>query len=186
MPVPNVTRRDFLAGLGRASVAGGMALHLSWLAACAREEHPFARLTDAEARTMEAFAAQILPSDDGTPGAGEAGAVRFIDHALGMPFFADAVPHVHAGLADLDARARRMGARDGFAALPHARQIAVMRQVERDPFFAVARAMVIMGTLADPSYGGNRDGMGWSMIGMEHRPAFVPPFGWYDAGARGT
>ena len=130
---------------------------------------------------MRAFAAQIIPSDDGTPGAEEAGAVHFVDRALGMPLFAASVPVIRAGLADLDARTRATGGKDGFASLSPAQQIAIMRQIEQTPFFTAARNLVVIGTFADPSYGGNVGGAGWTMIGMEHRPTYTTPFGWYDA-----
>ena len=130
---------------------------------------------------MDAFAAQIVPSDPTTPGAREAGAVYFIDRALGSHFAAMREP-VKAGLADLDVRARRRtrGVR-GFADLGAADQIRVMRQVEDQPFFFTARMLTVMGVFADPSYGGNRDHAGARILGIEHRPSFQPPFGWYDA-----
>jgi hypothetical protein len=31
-----------------------------------------------------------------------------------------------------------------------------------------------------PSYGGNRDGVGWKLIGFEDSHVFYPPFGHYD------
>ena len=189
-PIPS-TRRDFLADTGRAATAGWLTLHLPWfatLAGCAREDARSdtagATLTPAEVRTMRAFAAQIIPSDDGTPGAEEAGAVHFIEAALGRPLFADSAPIIRSGLADLDARARAVsgGARD-FASLSGTHQVAIMREAERGPFFRVARTLVVIGTFADPSYGGNKDRIGWTMVGMEHRTTFSPPFGWYDAQA---
>ncbi|MEP6494474.1 MAG: gluconate 2-dehydrogenase subunit 3 family protein [bacterium] len=179
-----INRRDFLADLARAATAGNLVLQLPWLAAlagCARDRAPFVKFTPAEASTMRAFAAQIIPSDDGTPGAEEVGAVYFIDRALTLPYFASHVSVIRVGLADLDGRALAFGARGGFASLPSAQQIAVMRQVEHDPFFATARSLVIIGTFADPSHGGNRDRAAWTMIGMEHRPSYTAPFGWYDA-----
>lgn len=130
---------------------------------------------------MRAFAAQILPTDEHGPGAEEAGAVHFIDRALSLPFFAASVPVIHAGLADLDARARKAGAPNGFASLSSDRQIAIMRQIEHEPFFTAARTLVVIGTFADPSYGGNRDGTGWRLVGIDHRPSYQAPFGWYDA-----
>jgi gluconate 2-dehydrogenase gamma chain len=182
------TRRDFLADSGRTLTAAWLSLQLPWLAslaACARDDtgknNTFVALTPAEARAMRAFAAQILPSDDGTPGAEEAGAVHFVDRALGHPFFAEHLPVIRAGLADLDERARSAGERRGFAALPGAQQIAIMRAIEHGTFFKVARVLVVTGTLADPSYGGNNGYAGWMMVGMDHRPTYSAPFGWYDA-----
>jgi len=130
---------------------------------------------------MRAFAAQILPSENGSPGAEEAGAVYFIDRAFGQPFFADTVRVVRAGLADLDGRARSRGARNGFASLSTADQATVMRSVEHNPFFAAARTLVLIGTFADPSHGGNRGDVGLRMMGMDHQPSYTAPFGWYDA-----
>ena len=131
---------------------------------------------------MRAFAAQIIPSDDGTPGAAEAGAVNFIESALARPLFADTVPIIRSGVADLDARARVVseGERD-FASLSATHQVAIMRDIEHGPFFPVARTLVVVGTFADPSYGGNKDGIGWAILGIDHRPIYRPPFGWYDA-----
>ena len=130
---------------------------------------------------MRAFAAQIIPSDDGSPGAEEAGAVHFVDHALGMPSFAASVPVIRNGLADLDARARAIDAGKTFATLSGGQQVALMRTIEHEPFFTAARALVVIGTFADPSYGGNKDGAGWMMIGVDRRPSYSAPFGWYDA-----
>jgi gluconate 2-dehydrogenase gamma chain len=91
------------------------------------------------------------------------------------------VPVVRAGLADLDARARALGGRRGFAALAGDRQLAILRQIEHGDFFKAARTLVLVGTFADPSYGGNRGGAGWAMIGIDHRPSYTAPFGYYDA-----
>ena len=170
--------------LTRAATAGGIALQLpllTMLAGCARDTEHFARLSPAEARTMRAFAAQILPSEPGFPGAEEAGAVYFVDRAFGEPFFADAVPVVRAGLAQLDARAKAAGELNGFASLSGAEQRVIMRLVEHEPFFAAARTLVLIGTFADPSHGGNRGDVGMRIVGMEHHGPYKAPFGWYDA-----
>ena len=187
MTLDRLTRRGFVGESGRAATAGWIALEIPWLAALAscrsddeNTARGFAALTPAEARAMRAFAAQIIPSDKSLPGADEAGAVHFIDRAFGKPFFADVVPVVRAGLADLDARARTLRERD-FASLSAGRQVAIMRQVEGTPFFAAARMLVVVGTFADSAYGGNRNGAGWTIVGLEHEPTYASPFGWYDA-----
>lgn len=181
------TRREFLTSSSRAATAGWLALQLPWVAAlasCAGDDAAadggFTHLSAAEARTLRAFASQIIPSDDDIPGADEAGAVHFIDRALGTPFFEANAPTIRAGLADLDARAKAMGARRGFASLTSAQQVTILQRVEREPFFAAARSLVVIGTLAEPSYGGNRDGAGWRMLGIDHAPSYHAPFGWYD------
>jgi gluconate 2-dehydrogenase gamma chain len=184
------TRRDFLTESSRAASAAWLAARLPWLttlAACARDDarwgDGFTNLTGSEARAMRAFAAQIIPSDDGAPGAEEAEAAHFVDQALGTPFFRPSAPVIRAGLADLDRRARAVGGTSGFASLPVGRQIDLIRQIESGEFFKLARTLVIIGTFGDPSHGGNRGRVGWTMIGIDHRPSYGTPFGWYDGAA---
>jgi hypothetical protein len=179
-PIP---RRSFLIDAARVAAAGWLTVELQLLMGCARDDgnrEGFTNLTAAEGRTMRAFAAQILPSDADLPGAEEAGAVHFVDRAFGMPFLADSVPIIRSGLADLDSRAQSAARRQSFASASSAEQVAIMRTIETTPFFVSARALVIIGTLADPSYGGNRGGAGWALLDIEHRPSHTAPFGWYD------
>jgi gluconate 2-dehydrogenase gamma chain len=184
MNTVQLTRRRFLADTTRLGTVGWLALQLPLIetfAACARDSAPFVNLTPPEARSMRAFAAQIMPSAQGSPGAEEAGAVYFVDRALGTPYFAGDVQTVRAGLADLDRRARDAGEHGGFASLSAAKQVAILRAIEKGAFFVSARKLVIIGTFADASYGGNRGGVGWSMVGIDHQASYAAPFGWYDA-----
>jgi gluconate 2-dehydrogenase gamma chain len=179
------TRRDFLATAGTALGGSWLAATLPALtaiSACAREAaesgEPFTTLTASEARAMTAFAAQILPS--GTlPGATEAGAVYFVDRAIGS-IFAPMRDSIRQGLADLDTRAAIHGARQ-FTDLTSDQQIATMKDVEDTPFFFQARMLTIMGVLADPRYGGNRNETGNRLMRLEHGSSWQPPFGYYDA-----
>ena len=189
MDTPSGTRREFIAS--SAALLGGSWLSLQlprlgalaeWARGAAEEQAAFTVLTPAEARTMEAFAAQIIPTDSISPGAREAGAVWFIDRALGPGYFPEFREPVKAGIADLDARARqRRRGTAGFADLPSAEQIRVMRHVQDTPFFFTARMLTVMGVLADPRHGGNRDHAAEKILGIEHAPSYQPPFGWYDA-----
>ena len=182
-------RREFLTT--SAALLGGSWLSMQlpmlgdlarWARAAAAAGAPFTILTPAEARTMEAFASQIVPSDESSPGAKEAGAIWFIDRALGKGYFPEFRETVTAGIADLDARARaRRRQVSGFAELAPADQVRVMRQIEETPFFFMGRMLSVMGVLADPGHGGNRDEVGLKILGIEHRPSYQPPFGWYDA-----
>jgi hypothetical protein len=187
MCADQLSRRRFLVESSGAASLGWLSLNLSWisaLAGCSREDArrdaAFTHLTPTEARTMRAFAAQILPSDDGA-GAVEAGAVHFVDRALGMAFFAEIAPLIHAGLAELDFRAGAFDANGGFASLSGVQQVAILKRIERDRFFTEARTLVLIGTFADPSYGGNIGRAGWAMIGKDDREMYAAPFGWYDA-----
>lgn len=181
------TRRGFLTELTQTAAAGALAFQLpllSALAGCARDTERFANLTPAEASAMRAFAAQILPSEAGSPGAEEAGVVHFVDRAFADPFFAGMMPDIRAGLAELDVHASAAGARHGFSSLSDGDQVAIIRRIADKPFFTSGRTLVLIGAFADSSYGGNRGGAGLTMVGMEHRPSYAAPFGWYDAQAR--
>jgi gluconate 2-dehydrogenase gamma chain len=190
MSEPMPSRRDFLATGGHLAGGGWLLLNLpliATLAACARDAastgEVFTTLTPAEAAAMRAFAARILPSEDGEPGAEEAGAVYFVDRILAGPFAAMS-PLIQPGLADLDQRAAARGAAS-FATLSAPDQDSLLREVEDTPFFINARMLTVMGVLADPSYGGNRNDAGARLYGIEHAPAYRPPFGYYDAEAAG-
>jgi gluconate 2-dehydrogenase gamma chain len=180
------TRREFVSSTAGMLGSGWLWLHLpviATLSACARDaartNEPFTLFNAAEGRAMRAFAARILPSEADSPGAEEAGAAWFADGALAGPF-ADLAESVRAGLADLDTRAH---AAHGavFARLDTTEQDSIMGDVVATPFFGDARMLVVIGTFSDPSHRGNRGHAGFTLLGMEHAPAFVPPFGWYDA-----
>jgi gluconate 2-dehydrogenase gamma chain len=179
-------RREFVSASAGLLGGGWLWLNLpvvASLSACAREaartQQPFTTLSPEQGRTARAFAARIIPSDDGTPGAEEAGAVWFIDAALGGPFAGMKEP-VLAGLADLDERAQRAHGAPFHAASPE-QQDAIISAVAGASYFAMARMLVVGGVFADPAHGGNRDHAGFTLLGMEHAPAYRPPFGWYDA-----
>ena len=136
-------------------------------------------LTPAEAADVEAVTAQIIPTDD-TPGAREAGVVHFIDRALAT-FLSHLAGDYRAQLAGFQAayRARHPDAAS-FASLTSAQQIEYLTSVERTPFFDTTRLLTILGMFSMPAYGGNRDGVGWKLIGFDDQHAFQPPFGYYD------
>jgi hypothetical protein len=179
------SRRQFVASSASAVGGGWLWLQLpavSALAACARDAarraEPFATFTPAEGVAFRAFAARILPAEHGLPGAEEAGAAWFADRALGtlMP---EMLAPVREGLNDLDGRARAAhGA--AFERLQPAQQDALLRDVEESTFFFLARMLTLAGVFSAPEYGGNRDGAGDRILGVEHHASYQPPFGWYD------
>lgn len=181
------SRRDFVAASGTALGGAWLAIHLPAIhaaAAYARRaaaaRSPFNVLTPDEARELEAVAAQIIPTDD-TPGAREAGVVYFMDQALGT-FAAQFLGPIRAGLPDLlkAAQAKRPSA-TAFSALSPAEQIEVLRGLQQTPFFGMVRFLTVAGMLGDPSYGGNKDRIGWKLIQYNGGHAQQPPFGYYDA-----
>jgi len=187
------TRREFFSTSG--SALGG-----AWLArlapliaatqACAsdamRDGLPFTTFTEREGADFDALAARIVPTDD-TPGAREAGSVYFADRAL-SDVLPDLLPMVRQGLASMDERVRATFPDAGaFADLPPERQDEIVAAVEtEDPgFFFFARTLVLLGLVTNPEYGGNRDGVGWALLGFEDAYRYEPPFGYYDRDEHG-
>lgn len=155
-----------------------MMLRREWIAAClaampgaAQHAHeqmqrPLAdrkllHLTPAEAKIVEAVASEIIPSEESSPGAREAGAVYFIDALLS------------------DAALLREY-RQNLPAYEHTSS-ELLRRLENTPFFETIRRHTVMAVFSDPRYGGNFDHTGWNLIGLEDRMGFAPPFGYYDA-----
>lgn len=180
------SRRSFLLSLS--GMLGGSYLALEWSDVAAAADH--ARhakasgtaaavfLTAAEAADVQAISAQIIPSD-GTPGAREAGVIFFIDHALAT-FFAPIAKAFRAELAEFQLACRAHHPGEAFAALSSERQIEFLETVETTPFFGRMRLLTVTGMFALPAYGGNRDGVGWKLLGFEDQHVFEPPFGYYD------
>lgn len=188
------SRREFLLGAGGAVGSAWLAAH--WPAIAAAQAHAAGQvhahhavesppgpdrlefLTPAEAADVDAIAAQIVPTDD-LPGAREAGVVWFLDRSLrtwAAPMAAPFREQLHAF------QSRFAAAHGGlaFAAATHAEQFAHLQSIEREPFFGQMRFATLLGMFSHPSYGGNRGGVGWRLIGFEDRHGFSPPFGWYD------
>ncbi len=186
------SRRAFLAAAG----AAGMTWLLSDLGAVdealahaghAASQSPPARfenLSPADAADIEALMGRIIPSDDG-PGAREAGAIYFLDKALGT-FMAPQREQITSGVADIRKQAAaKWPGTTSIAALTPARQDQLLKDLEKGPMFGQLRFLTIVGTFANPSWGGNRDMVGWKLLGHEMRPMFQPPFGFYDAEVQG-
>lgn len=162
-----------------------------WAAIAAAHEHAqnavkeggtsgFEFFDSSSAAEVSALAAQILPSADG-PGATEAGVIFFIDRAL-KTFDADKAQMYRGGLAELEReREQRFPGSASMAALSNDQQMELVRVIEKSEFFELVRTHTLLGFLGNPSYGGNRNGVGWKYIGFEDRMTWEPPFGYYDA-----
>jgi gluconate 2-dehydrogenase gamma chain len=136
-------------------------------------------LSQAELADVDAITAQIIPSDE-TPGAREAGVALFIDRALAT-FFGRMAPDFRSQLAAFRLRCQAQYPDvPSFAALSHQQQMEFLTLVERTPFFERVRLLTLVGMFAMPKYGGNRDGVGWKLLGFEDQHIFAPPFGYYD------
>jgi gluconate 2-dehydrogenase gamma chain len=136
------------------------------------------------ARELEALTSQIIPSDDG-PGAREAGVIYFIDRALAT-FESDKREAYHTGMSEIQqARAKLFPHSTSIAGLAPADQIKLVHAIEKSAFFELLRTHTVWGFVGSPSYLGNRGKVGWVHIGFDDRMQFEPPFGYYDAQARG-
>ena len=163
---PRPSRRDLLRGAGVAVAAGGALAQ----PAVAQTPAPVPRrealetLTAAEAQTLKAFCARLIPSDANGPGAAEARAAHYIDRALGGAL-ASSRESYRSGLSGLDARARTQHG-GAFASLPPAMQDAALTELEQsDPaFFTLVRGHTLQGTFGDPYYGGNANFIGWDLL----------------------
>ena len=131
---------------------------------------------------VEALAEQIIPGADG-PGAKEAGVVIFIDRAL-TTFAADSAAEFRAGLAQTgETRKKLFPSSTSIASLNPDEQMQLMQAIAGNEFFDLLRTLTVLGFLGEPSYGGNRNEIGWKQIGFEPRMSYQHPFGFYDTGA---
>ncbi|GAB3003025.1 gluconate 2-dehydrogenase subunit 3 family protein [Amycolatopsis acidiphila] len=129
-------------------------------------DHPLLFLNREEAAVLDALVEEILPGEEGSPGASEAGVVEYIDRSL-AGFLRDLQPVYRAGLtalrelsgdvtfSDLDAGARR----EFVATLAESPDFA-------GRFFRIVREHTVQGYFGDPAYGGNRDLAGWKLVGF--------------------
>jgi hypothetical protein len=181
----DLSRRLLLRAI--AATLGAAALPSNWIelahaavpALAPDEKFSFFSATDAA--DVEAVAAQIIPTDD-TPGAREAGVIHFIDRALAT-FLSQLASDYRAQLAEFQTAFRTQrpaGDAASFASLAADQQIAFLKTVDRTPFFEATRLLTLLGMFTMPKYGGNRDGIGWKLIGFEIQHSFQPPFGFYD------
>jgi gluconate 2-dehydrogenase gamma chain len=159
--------------LRRSAVFGAVAAVPARVLAQAASAAPYVTLTAAEAATLESVVARLIPRDGNGPGALEAGAARYIDGALANALAAQR-PAYAAGLAALEAHARAKAGR-AFADLPPERQDELIGDLEQNrapgftpsssAFFELVLGHTLEGTFGDPHYGGNRDFIGWELIG---------------------
>lgn len=188
MSADSLSRREFIAGSGslavsplfRAGLPGLMAL--SSAACTARDEAAaFEVLSGAEARQFEAIASRILPTTD-TPGAREAGVIWFMDKSFGS-IMSESLSFARTGLREFEADipAAYPGA-SRFSDLDEADQDLWLKEREDSAFFGFVRFMTLAGFFGMSSYGGNRNDVGWKLLGLDaQHHSWQAPFGYYDA-----
>jgi len=186
-----LSRRSVLLGAASGLSAAWLATHLPAIldakvhadaTDAAGGSGNFASFSPDQAIEIEAVAAQIIPKDD-TPGAREAGIIYFIDRVL-TTFEQDKQAVYTQGQKDLRAKTQELFSYiDKFSDLNSAQQIQVLTAMDKTPFFLQARMHTIVGFFANPEYQGNRDKIGWSLIGFDDKFDWQPPFGSYDRDA---
>jgi len=141
-------------------------------------------LTSAEAETLRAIIARIIPADENGPGALEARADRYIDRALAGALKNQRSAYA-AGLAAIDAYAQSAKG-SVFAKLSTPDQDLILTEIQSDratgfaaggsgQFFNLVRTHTIQGTFSDPFYGGNENFIGWDLIGYPGARVVVSP-----------
>jgi gluconate 2-dehydrogenase gamma chain len=191
---PVISRRDLLKGVGAAGAAAilppsvrEVSAQPAPAAAVAAEvrlasiaELPRPRrlenLTAEEADTIEAIMARLIPADEMGPGAVEAGALNYLDRALGG-FLASEREEYRLNLAALD-RYCRMSRGASFVELSPTDQDSVLIDLEggsatgsgagftgsSGAFFSMVKGHTWQGVFGDPYYGGNANFIGWDLI----------------------
>jgi gluconate 2-dehydrogenase gamma chain len=138
-----------------------------------------------EARTVEAIAERVFPGDPSGGGAREAAVIMYIDRAL-----AGYGKNLHRlyrrGLGELDQYTSSHYTGRDFVQLTDTEQDEVLGQMEKwgesvmsdgkesrsakeallGEFFGAVRLHTIEGMFCDPMYGGNRNAIGWKLIGF--------------------
>src|SRR5918997_5262616 len=131
-------------------------------------------LTPYEARVAAAVFERLFPADENGPGATRIGVVAYVDRALAGAY-RDEADTYRLGLAALDLAARRRSG-TSFADCAAEQQDALITELEKGvlpnfrvppqrDFFEMLRAHLQEGLFADPAHGGNRDKLGWKILG---------------------
>ena len=187
------TRRDFVAGAGRAGAAGAVASTLP-LSVFAPPAAAKSVLSGAERRTLESAVARIVPAEHpGDWSAADVGADHYIPGLLagieeiyaggpvrkrfkkfqrlwrvkriGWRRYVRKTRRIYRdGLAELD---RRAGG--DFASLPAPAQDAILQalDLEGSDFFMALYDHTLEGVYAHPVYGGNRDYKAWQAFAYQ-------------------
>lgn len=156
-------RRFFLVASGM--LAGG---------ACAgRRTPPWRALLPKEVAALEAWCDALIPSTDGTPGAREARAARYIDIQL-TKRFRRFLPQYQQALAAIN---RMAGGR--FSELSLDERTALLEKVEKGEgaksewgpdggreVFNLVLQHTLQGYYGNPRHGGNYDYASWRMLGI--------------------
>lgn len=171
-----LTRREFTKDVGivagAAVVSQGLIARV-WAQDAQVETYAPEALSAQELRTLKAVMARLIPADEAGGGAAEAQTYVYVDRSLGHSY-ATSLPAYQQGLAGLDGQAEALGAAS-FEELSDQDQDALLTKLEKGDldavmsggqvFFNMVRGHTLEGMFGDPMYGGNKDFIGWDLIG---------------------
>lgn len=191
MKIAKNSRRKFLKSGGSVLGASWLAINMPLLLSAAETAVEnkntgagYANISLEEAIELSALVNQIIPADE-TPGAAEIGVVYFIDVALGS-FMSSVAPMLRQGLEELQQSTKSAYTdKQSFSELSFEQQTNLLKSIEDTPMFETLHFMTLCGMFCLPRYSGNRENAGWDLIGFDHRHAWQPPFGYYDAAVHG-
>jgi gluconate 2-dehydrogenase gamma chain len=128
--------------------------------------------TNDEWTTLAAIVDRMLPSDE-DPGALEADVPEYIDRMLQTPQIGQMKENFISGLAAIDRRSQRLH-KVPFAKATAAQQDELLTIFKNSPeksgearWYEILVVLTLEGFLGDPSYGGNKNEVGWKLVGFE-------------------
>ncbi len=127
--------------------------------------------TAEEFAVVAAAAERVLPRDE-DPGAKDANVPLYIDRMLQSPDLRQMRDDFLAGTAALDRRCKRVH-KTGFATATAAQQDEILKLFKESrsdsgeaKYYETLVVLTLEGFLGDPSYGGNKDRVGWALVGF--------------------
>src|SRR6266436_5079120 len=178
--IENLSRRNFLTRGGAAVSAVWLSTH--WPAVVAAAEHAHQAAKSSAPPKFQFFTREE---------AAEIDAITAL-----ITFAVDDQKTYREGLPGLQLRVRELfPALEKFSAATSEQQDQILHSLDEQTgparkhsrssgasssFFQAVRVHTIVAFLIDPDSGGNRDGVGWKVIGREPEHVFQPPFGYYD------
>jgi gluconate 2-dehydrogenase gamma chain len=133
--------------------------------------------TNQDYRVMEAAVDRILPRDQ-DPGAVDADVPRYVDLVLLVPELHQMRQDFLEGLGQLEKRAQGTYGKS-FPDLPPEQKDTLLTEFKdakkgsgEAQFYENLLVLTLEGFLGDPQYGGNKDKVGWALVGFG---AYVPP-----------
>lgn len=187
MDSQSVSRRDFVAAATGVAASVWLVstpeLHAAAIqAAKTGAQDKYTVLSANQVRELDAVTSTLVPTD-GTPGAREAKVVRFIDRSLATWAKAQK-PQIEGALKTLSEYvAKERPGTASFSALKPADRTIVLEGFEKAhaPEFGGGFFFPTMaGMFTNPSYGGNTNRVGWSLMGFKDQFSWAAPFGYYD------